>query len=126
MTYGSLTTDEMFLVYFIWAAYQEGDEELVFGTVEDPSTAVAEPPRAEGLDVQVSPNPARGMVHVHWDGSMPVQAAVRARQGGVVWTGELSPGENLLPAQGWSDGVYLLSAQGANLQRAQTVFTLTR
>ena len=40
MTCRSLTTDEMFLVYFIWSAYQEGDEELVFGTVEDPATAV--------------------------------------------------------------------------------------
>ena len=41
VTYGSLTTDEMFLVYFIWAAYQEGDEELVFGTVDEEVDAVA-------------------------------------------------------------------------------------
>ena len=41
-------------------------------------------------------------------------------------TGELSPGTNVLPAQGGAEGVYLLSAQGANLQRAQTVFVLTR
>ena len=126
VTSGALTTDEMLLVYLIWSAYQEGDEYLLFGTVEDPATAVFQLPRAEGLDIQVSSNPVRGMVHVHWYGSTPMQAAVRARQSGVVWTGELSPGANILPAQGWSEGVYLLSEQGANLQRAQTVFMLTR
>ena len=91
VTYGSVTTDEMFLVYFIWADHEEGDEDLVFGTVDEEVDAVrARQPLAARL--QVAPNPASSNLQVAWNGATDSQAVLRSLQGGVVWTGTLTPG----------------------------------
>lgn len=53
---GPFTTDEMFLCYFIFAQYEDGDEEIVL----DPSliTNIKEP--KEKFDYSISPNPTDG------------------------------------------------------------------
>ena len=55
VTYGSLTTDEMFLTYFIWADYEEGDEDLVFGTIEEEVDRVTDGPVVKGFEVWPTP-----------------------------------------------------------------------
>ena len=74
----------MFLVYFIWADHEEGDEDLVFGTVEEEEPAAhrgsfvrwptegSSQPRARGL---------QGHVVRKWQG--PSRVAGLGRRGGL-------------------------------------------
>ena len=116
VTYGSLTTDEMFLVYFIWADHEEGDEDLVFGTVDEEVDEVrVRQPLAARL--QVAPNPAASNLQVTWNGATDSQAVLRSLQGGVVWTGTLVPGVQSLSVQHVASGAYVLSVQSEVGQR---------
>ncbi|MGB2423662.1 MAG: hypothetical protein ACPH97_02945, partial [Flavobacteriales bacterium] len=113
VTYGSLTTDEMFLVYLIWSNYQEGDEDLVFGTVEEEEVSgVGLQPHDSSRRLQVAPNPASEMATVTWKGEAAVQAVVRSMGGGVVWTGTLLPGAQELPVASMAPGAYMVTVQG--------------
>ena len=117
VTDGSLTTDEMFLVYFIWADHQEGDEDLVFGTVEEEEPArIVAPPLSDGR-LQVHPNPVREGSKVTWSGNGKAQAVLRALGVGVVWTGRLEPGIQPAPWSHLPAGTYLLSAQEGREER---------
>lgn len=53
---GSLTTDEMFLVYFIYTNYEDGDEDLVFEIIDGVNTVVS-PSDPDAINLY--PNPAR-------------------------------------------------------------------
>ena len=110
VTYGSLTTDEMFLVYFIWSNYQEGDETLVFDTLEeevDDVTALTH----DSPCLDVFPNPTSGDVSISWTGRASTPAVLRLTHGGVVWTGTLSPGLQSLDVRDLGEGSYILSVQ---------------
>ena len=125
VTYGSLTTDEMFLVYFIWADHEEGDEDLVFGTVDEEVDAVrVRQPLAARL--QVAPNPAASNLQVTWNGTTDSQAVLRSLQGGVVWTGTLTPGVQSLSVQHITPGTYVLSVQSEVGQRDVTTVVVQR
>ena len=113
VTYGSLTTDEMFLVYLIWSNYEEGDEDLVFGTVEEEEVSEVElHQHAPSCLLSVAPNPATDKATVTWQGAAAVQAVVRSMGGGVVWTGMLLPGAQDLPVSRFAPGAYVLTVQG--------------
>ena len=110
VTYGSLTTDEMFLVYFIWSNYQEGDETLVFDTLEEEVDAVTALTH-DSPSLDVFPNPTSGDVSISWTGRASTPAVLRSTHGGVVWTGTLSPGLQSLDVRDLGEGSYILSVQ---------------
>jgi len=118
--YGSLTTDEMFLVYFIWADHQPGDEDLVFDTLEEDLDAVNDLDE-EGMHVEAFPNPARSELTLSWRGAGSSPAVIRNLGGGVVWTGSLMPGSQTMGVSSWASGSYLLSVQPEHGQRHATL-----
>jgi hypothetical protein len=83
--WGSTTDDEMFLCYFIWASYQQGDEDIVldstlFAAIEDPA-----PP---AVDWNIHPVLADDEIFVHaqnW-GNGPVMLRVLDAAGRPVGT----------------------------------------
>lgn len=126
VTYGSLTTDEMFLVYFIWADYEDGDEQLVFGTLDEGEPSEISEQQVSSSSLRVHPNPAGLDAQVTWEGEGQAQAVLRALGGGVAWTGTLQRGAQ---RPMWSDlpsGTYLLSAQAHGGSREVTVVQLQR
>ena len=118
--YGSLTTDEMFLVYFIWADHQPGDEDLVFDTLEEDLDAVNDLDE-EGMHVEAFPNPASSELILSWRGAGSSPAVIRNLGGGVVWTGSLMPGSQTMDVSSWASGSYLLSVQPEHGQRHATL-----
>jgi hypothetical protein len=118
--YGSLTTDEMFLVYFIWADHQPGDEDLVFDTLEDDLDAVNDVGE-EGKRLEAFPNPARSELTLSWRGAGSSPAVIRNLGGGVVWGGDLVPGSQTMDVSSWASGSYLLSVQPERGQRHATL-----
>jgi hypothetical protein len=117
VTYGSLTTDEMFLVYLIWSDYQEGDEDLVLGTVEEEEVSEVVHIEVPSGRLAVAPNPASVSAALTWSGDDVVQAVVRSMGGGVVWTGTLVPGVQELPVSGFAPGAYVVTVQGDRAER---------
>ena|GEM_PF-2783921 len=122
VTYGSITTDEMLLVYFIWADHEEGDEDFVFGTVEEEEPAGVIAPLLSDGRLKVHPNPVREGSEVTWSGQGKAQAVLRALGGGVVWTGTLEPGIQVAPWSHLPAGTYLLSAHEGKEGRATLAF----
>ena len=104
VTYGSLTSDEMFLTYFIWADYEEGDEELVFGEVEVSTVSPAEAIPA----LKVWPTLAESTLRVHHEFPRSLQAVVRTLEGKWCWSGTLSPGTTALDVANWPPGLYVI------------------
>ena len=104
VTYGSLTSDEMFLTYFIWADYEEGDEELVFGEVEVSTVSPAEAIPA----LKVWPTLAESTLRVHHEFPRSLQAVVRTLEGKWCWSGTLSPGTTALDVANWPSGSYVI------------------
>jgi len=126
VTYGSLTTDEMFLVYLIWSNYEEGDEDLVFGTVEEEDVSGVERPEASSGRLFVAPNPASERATITWRGDASAQAVVRAMGGGVVWTGTLVTGDQELQVSGFSPGAYVVTVQGYGATRESFPLLIAR
>jgi hypothetical protein len=126
VTYGSLTTDEMFLVYLIWSNYEEGDEDLVFGTVEEEEVSGINHFEDLSGRLSLAPNPASELTVVTWRGEAAVQAVLRAMGGGVIWTGTLLPGVQELPVSGFSPGAYVLSVQGKGAVRESLPLWIVR
>lgn len=109
--YGSLTTDEMFLVYLIWANYHEGDEDLVFGTVEEEVDRMPEIQNGSlSHALRVTPNPTTSRATVHWDGALPARLTVRDMRGRLMWAGPVSSETHYLDATGWQKGNYVVQA----------------
>lgn len=86
---GALTTDEMFLCYFIYADYEEGDEFISL----DPSVGVTQPHRPVG-DLSVFPNPVVNEANIVAPMSGMARILVLDSQGKVV----------ISEAQNWTVG----------------------
>jgi len=123
VSYGSLTTDEMFLVYFIWSSYQEGDENLVLGEVEV-ETSGASDAVPYSSSVSVFPNPNSGEFQVQFDRSDSAPAVLRSVGGGVVWSGLLMPGTQTLSGLVLPSGTYVLSVEHSDGRREALPFVV--
>ena len=96
---GEATTDEMMLVYFLYMAYQPGDENIVLDSTLLSSAAfeVRENERLGAL--RVSPNPAGGQVQIDYTVKQraDVQASIIDTYGRVLmivaWRRDLAPGD---------------------------------
>ena len=97
---GSLTTDEMFLTYFIYADYQEGDELIDLGSVSSLDE------KAPAQNVSVYPNPANDFLTVELpDGVAQVQVRVLDSKGRLIAHPFVQAGERI-PSGRWAPGVY--------------------
>lgn len=60
---GAKTTDEMFLCYFIYADYEEGDELIMMGdTIPDENTTSILNPFVETVEIDLFPNPSQELI----------------------------------------------------------------
>ena len=76
VTQGEATTDEMMLVYFLYTAYQPGDENILLDSTLL-ATAVPEVPANDRLaGLELSPNPASGPLTISY--TLKQAATVRA------------------------------------------------
>ena len=118
VTYGSLTSDEMFLTYFIWADYEEGDEDLVFGEVEVSTVLPVEAIPA----LEVWPTFAESTLRVHHEFPRSLKAVVRTLGGKWCWSGSLNPGTTELDVANWSSGSYVIQVgEGAAREAVQWI-----
>ena len=76
--------------------------------------------------LQLAPNPASSNLQVTWNGATDSQAVLRSLQGGVVWTGTLTPGVQSLSVQHITPGTYVLSVQSEVGQRDVTTVVVQR
>ena len=118
VTYGSLTTDEMFLTYFIWADYEEGDEDLVFGTIEEEVDRVTESPVLTGFEVW--PTLASDVLSCRHDEPGALSAVVRNAEGAWCWSGTLEPGVTRLDVSSWPAGTYVMQVGGIDKRASRT------
>ena len=118
VTYGSLTTDEMFLTYFIWADYEEGDEDLVFGTIEEEVDRVTESPVVKGFEVW--PTLASDVLSCRHDEPGALSAVVRNAEGAWCWSGTLDPGVTRLDVSSWPAGTYVMQVGGMDKRTSRT------
>lgn len=113
VTDGALTTDEMFLCYFIYADYQPGDEDIII----DPgtNTSVAEVNR--NLQLKVYPNPASNFIQLDWEGNGPALVEVYNSKGKRVLT-TTANGNAPISIEVLPSGVYNVVLQGEDGRRS--------
>ncbi|NNE55556.1 MAG: T9SS type A sorting domain-containing protein, partial [Flavobacteriales bacterium] len=103
---GALTTDEMFLCYFIYSNYQEGDEDIVL----DPSLSIPQLfDKAERFEVY--PNPVETQLQWGPLTDQQVHYSVQASTGEIVDNWSSSNGINYRNVASLSPGQYILTAR---------------
>lgn len=82
---GEATTDEMMLVYFIYAMYQPGDENIIIDTAALTNTAPTNYYRGQQL-LEVFPNPANSdiVVKTYLDGNQSVSFDITSPDGKLI------------------------------------------
>ncbi|MBM55789.1 MAG: hypothetical protein CMB32_04445 [Euryarchaeota archaeon] len=105
---GSLTVDEMFLVYFIYTGYQEGDEDLVFEVI-DGVNQIRQP---QPHDINIYPNPASSEFTLEAESGDLV--VVRDGSGRFVWSGVMNSDIIQISTSGWTSGPYTVEVSQNN------------
>lgn len=113
---GEATTDEMMIVFFLWTAYQSGDEMLEFPDkplldVPDCSAITAVSEIQEGHQLTIFPNPAQDRLHLRIDSEEEMSVRMLTPAGLTVAAqhelrGRAELDTSLLPA-----GIYLVEVQ---------------
>lgn len=125
---GEATTDEMMLVYFAYAFYQTGDENII----QDSSILLSNEKIYFNEVVKTAqlyapyPNPAKDQCSV--DFLLPERARVKISvsdlQGKIIWTmpeADRSAGYHsvIIPLSDFSQGIYTISLEGNNFMRTK-------
>ncbi len=128
VTAGEATTDEMMLVYFIYANYQQGDENIVVEST--PATAVnTAQPYYKGVELlQPYPVPASRelIVKYHLDGERTgtIELLNAAGQTAIrVYAGQLHAGYTAMPidVSGLPEGIYTLRLNAVGAVKSRVV-----
>ena len=98
----------MFLVYFIYTGYQEGDEDLVFEVI-DGVNQIRQP---QPHDINIYPNPANSEFTLEAESGDLV--VVRDVSGRFVWSGVMNSDINQISTSGWTSGPYTVEVSQNN------------
>ncbi|MCB0755466.1 MAG: T9SS type A sorting domain-containing protein [Flavobacteriales bacterium] len=115
VTAGEATTDEMFLIYFAYTYYLNGDENIVIDTstvkptYNDCVFNVLGVDDTEETEFAVYPNPTSGLVQINMNRVRPTAIRLHDVHGKIVR--EFVASETMLNLEGLSRGVYLLSIE---------------
>lgn len=124
VTLGENTGDEMMLVYFAYALYQPGDENIII----DSSLLATSQPDVYYSDAElfpVFPNPAKELVHVKWftQKQVDVQLEVYSLSGQKVqeyaYPASIGYRVQSLPLASLPAGIYVVKWMGGGMERVQ-------
>lgn len=113
VTLGENTGDEMMLVYFAYALYQPGDENIIIDSSMAP-TVIPQLGYGDTEFFPVWPNPGKGIVWAKWFTQDAEEAVLRVRnlQGQILLTRNFPAMQGYrteaLDASSWSQGLYIL------------------
>lgn len=126
VTSGENTGDEMMLVYFAYALYQPGDENILIDSSLAP-TAIPQLGYGDTEFFPVWPNPTQEIIHLKWftQNSEALQIFVRNRLGQVIWSWDYPANAGYrvetLSALEWPSGLYLVELKGRQGSLVQKV-----